>query len=647
MASEQHTLVRNAFEPLRLGELTPEGWLRRQLEIQAAGLSGHLDEFWPDIADSGWIGGTAEGWERGPYWLDGIVPLAFLLRDERLLAKTRHWMDEILARQSPDGWLGPRQDAATGRYKPLDPWPVSVFVKAAVQFHDATGDGRVLPALLAFYRRLETQLQHTPLFDWGRMRWPELVLGIQETCKRTGEVWLLDLAETARQQGYDWEALFAEYRYTGRTSRADISMPTHVVNNAMAIKGGALRYRQSGDPAHLAASWRMIDLLEAYHGQVTGVFTGDEHLAGRNPSQGTELCAVVELMYSLEVLQSIVAGPDLGDRLERIAFNALPATFKPDMWAHQYDQQVNQPVCQVVPEPIYTNNAPESNIYGLEPNYGCCTANMHQGWPKFAAHAWMRVPARGTAPEGLAALSFVPCRVDTVVSDVPVAVQVTSEYPFDGHIQISVRAERPVAFPLWLRIPRWAAGAQLTLEEREHYQPAPATYFRLHRTWQGTTELSLELPMDLRVQTRYRGAASILYGPLVLALEIGENWRLVGGTPPHGDWEVYPTTPWNYALALDRNNPERTIIVDRRPMGDIPFSPDGVPLIARARGAAVPEWGLQQGTAGPVPPSPVSAQGPLQELRLIPFGATNLRIAEFPTLVIDQEVKPEDHDAMP
>jgi len=37
------------------------------LQIQRDGLSGHLDEFWPDVAASGWIGGDAEGWERGPY----------------------------------------------------------------------------------------------------------------------------------------------------------------------------------------------------------------------------------------------------------------------------------------------------------------------------------------------------------------------------------------------------------------------------------------------------------------------------------------------------------------------------------------------------------------------------------------------------
>jgi hypothetical protein len=631
MQRERPGLVPLKLVPLPLGQLTPEGWLKRQLSIQADGLSGHLDEFWPDVAESGWIGGAAEGWERGPYWLDGLVPLAYLLRDDHLIARVQCWIDAILVRQGADGWLGPRQNAATGRYKLLDPWPVSVFVKAALQYHSATHDERIVPAPLAFYHRLASQLEATPQFDWGRMRWPEIVLGMQALYDLTGEGSLLALGETAHRHGYDWAALFADYPYTGRTERADISMPSHVVNNAMAIKGGGLRYRQSGNPADLGASWRMLDLLEAYHGQVSGVFSGDEHVAGRNPSQGTELCAVVEMMYSLEVMLSVAGDPDMGDALERIAFNALPATFKPDMWAHQYDQQANQPVCQVVPDPIYTNNAPESNIYGLEPNYGCCTANMHQGWPKYAAHLWMRVPADRETGEGLAALSLAPCYIDSVLSGVPVNLRVETTYPFEEQVRITVHADTPVVFPLLLRVPRWAKGARLRIDGTETLAPAPGEFARLLRTWQGTTRLILDLPMDVRTETRYHGAASVLYGPLVLALEIGEDWRQIGGTPPHADWEVHPTTPWNYALRLDRAAPEESIHVARRLMGDYPFSPAGVPIYATAQGTVVPEWGLERGTAGPIPRSPVACQSPLVDLRMIPFGATNLRIAEFPT----------------
>jgi hypothetical protein len=63
-------------------ELKPTGWLHRQLRIQADGLSGNLDKIWPDVRDSAWIGGDRDGWERVPYWLDGFIPLSWLLDDE-------------------------------------------------------------------------------------------------------------------------------------------------------------------------------------------------------------------------------------------------------------------------------------------------------------------------------------------------------------------------------------------------------------------------------------------------------------------------------------------------------------------------------------------------------------------------------------
>jgi hypothetical protein len=133
------------FRPLPLGSVKPAGWLKNQLRIQADGLSGHLDEFWPDIKDSGWIGGKAEGWERAPYWLDGVVPLAYLIDDPGLKTKVQRYMDYALTHQAEDGWLGPEK-SATGKYQARDPWPVFVMLKALTQYEEATADPRVVPA---------------------------------------------------------------------------------------------------------------------------------------------------------------------------------------------------------------------------------------------------------------------------------------------------------------------------------------------------------------------------------------------------------------------------------------------------------------------------------------------------------------------
>ena len=149
--SRRPALQPMAFQPLPLGQIKPAGWLREQLETQAAGLSGHLDEFWPDIKDSAWIGGKAEGWERVPYWLDGVVPLAYLLEDRALQAKIKPFIDSILDHQHPDGWLGPVGDPAG--HKPYDVWPLFPLFKALIQYQEATGDPRVIPALLKCARR--------------------------------------------------------------------------------------------------------------------------------------------------------------------------------------------------------------------------------------------------------------------------------------------------------------------------------------------------------------------------------------------------------------------------------------------------------------------------------------------------------------
>ena len=107
------------LKPFTAKELKPRGWMRRQLEIEAKGLVGHLDSVWPDVADSSWIGGAHEAWERVPYWLDGFIPLAYLLEDKHMIARAKKYIDAIIERQRPDGWLCPCDDKKRTNY---DTW---------------------------------------------------------------------------------------------------------------------------------------------------------------------------------------------------------------------------------------------------------------------------------------------------------------------------------------------------------------------------------------------------------------------------------------------------------------------------------------------------------------------------------------------
>lgn len=630
-------LAPRAFSPLPLGSVRPRGWLERQLHLQAAGLTGHLDEFWPDVAESQWFGGTAEGWERAPYWLDGAIPLAFLIDDATLKHRVQQHIDYIVTHQRSDGWFSPYPlDATKQRY---DLWAILLANKVLAQYHDATGDERVLRASLASMRAVHAALDVTPLYDWGRFRWFEGVVPALYAYDVTGEAWLLDYARKLRAQGVNYEEIVASQDFRVPTPRRGLWKWTkHGVNTAMATKAAALSWRLDQRESDRAFATHMIDVLEEYHGQVTGMFTCDECLSGRNPLQGSELCSVVEYMYSLEHLTSVFGDGRFADRLERLAYNALPAEISPDMWSHQYDQQVNQAQCTVNPDQQWSTNGPDSNLFGLAPNYGCCTANFNQGWPKFTAHLWMKTP-----DDGLACIAWAPCEVNTTMRDAPVGVVVETDYPFRETVAMTVTADRDVRFPLSLRIPAWAEGATVQVAGDAARTATAGAVHRIDREWHGATRIDVRLPMRPKITLRYNGAVAIERGPLVYALRIGEEWlRINADKPqrelPHGDFEVHATTPWNYGLIVDPDHAAESVQFTEQPIGDVPFSPDGAGTVATVRARKIPRWKLERGWAGEISPADekwaqpdrtVSEQ-PVEDVTLIPYGCTNLRITEFP-----------------
>jgi uncharacterized protein len=639
-------LAPNAMSLLPLTSVKPKGWLRRQLKIQADGLTGHLDEFWPDVGpNSGWLGGAGEPWERGPYYLDGLLPLAYMLEDEKLIAKAKKWVDWTLDHQQPNGAIGPQAPADADeklRQRYDDWWPKFVILKALTQYYEATGDPRVIPVMTKYFKHHLAESAKRPLRDWGRQRWADELLSVLWLYNRTGDEKLFDLAHVLGAQGRDWNAHFADFKFTSKVDvkalnldqvgwLSDLALGVHGVNNGMALKTSVVWSQVSKQEADRQGLYQMLAMLDKYHGLPNGMFSCDEHYAGTDPTQGTELCTVVEAMFSLEQAIAVLGDPALADRLEKIAYNAQPATMSGDMWSHQYDQQPNQVLCSLERRP-WTSNGPESNLFGMDVNFGCCTANMHQGWPKFVASLWM-----ATADDGLAAVAYGPNEVKTTIKDgAPVTIVEETEYPFRDEIRLTVNPERAAEFSLQLRIPGWANKASITVNGKQVTGVKAGTFHSLKRQWRKGDLVVLKLPMEARASRWHNNSVVIERGPLLYSLKIGEDWRKAQGKiknpaiPPAADWEIHPTTAWNYGLDLNPQKPSVQVI--EKAVGDMPFSASGAPIEIKVKGRKLPEWKMVNGSTGPLPVSPVKSVEPEETLTLIPYGSAKLRVTEFPLI---------------
>jgi hypothetical protein len=300
------------------------------------------------------------------------------------------------------------------------------------------------------------------------------------------------------------------------------------------------------------------------------------------------------------------------------------------MWAHQYNQEPNQVECSLHHKP-WTTDGPESNLFGLEPNFGCCTANFHQGWPKFTASLFMLSGEQDSAAQdGLVAAVFAPCEVNTILRGTPVHVVEETGYPFNGTVRFTINPASPVNFPMQFRIPAWATGATIMVNGQSAPAPAPGSFSRIDRTWRSGDRVEITFPMKPRISRWFNDSMAVERGPLVFSYGVGESWVKLRTRGMTADWQVYPTTSWNYALSIDSTAPEKGIAVTEGEVGESPFTSRHTPVKLSVKARKLNQWRAEDGVAGPVPQSPAESDQPEETITLIPYAAAKLRITAFP-----------------
>jgi len=363
---------------------------------------------------------------------------------------------------------------------------------------------------------------------------------------------------------------------------------------------------------------------------------------------------VVEAMWSLALLAQ--ASPDdlnatkALDALEQLAVNALPGSLSGDLWSHPYLQFANSFEAKPsVSDHVWHSDGPDAAMYGLAPNYECCTANFHQGYPKLIAGLFYEVPEQNT----LVSTLWMPSQLNTS-SDIGggAAVELRTDYPFGLSAEYIIA--NPKAFRLQLRLPAflresagpaaglatvhvWVEGHERTVELVDGFLafdipawPLPEPRVAVRVEWQAA-------PRVVRAPAGTGQGASLFLGPLLLTPDLGETKKVVKRYAfGAADWDTTSTRPWAYAVPSLGSAPPGAVL--RRALGAQPFghSGDVCPLSASVPLLRLEAWATAHNAPGPLPPAE-QLKGTVENVTLLPYGCSSVHMAALPEVPLGLE----------
>jgi hypothetical protein len=664
------------FHPVPLRQVRPAGWVCDFLIRQTKGLTGNPAvsgypygyQFWgSDEDDTSGSYGTWWPYEQTGYWIDGALKCGYLAGDMTLYKNALEEVDYAIDHSDSDGFIGPDS------LREKDRWPHAVFFRAVLAQYEVSGDERYLQALIRHYRAMRHPM------GWDRdVAGVEILLYLYQ---ESGEEDLLTLAED----------LYARFNqsWPDHDCAVDILLsekqPTeHGVTFNEEAKLAAMLYSATGNQAFLRAAVHGYEKLDRKALLADGLHSCSEHIQGKESGDMHETCNLTDHTWALAYLLQATGEARYADRIERVIFNALPGSVTKDFRAVQYFSCTNQVIAASNSNHNLFMRGLNWMSYRPDHEVQCCPGNLHRAMPNYVSKMWMRSNFGAQSDNGIVAVLYGPGSLTTTVgeSNTPVTITALTRYPYEQSIVFSVHPEEPMSFPFSLRIPSWCTQAKIKINDQTlESDLRPGSFATIDRRWQPADVVRLELPFELALEYWPREGVSLRYGPLTLALPVptratvetlnsttrqrketlGEQYRLrpTVEDPAFPAWNLYPDGPWNYALCLDEESLKELKVEWNHDCTD-PFDADNPALKVFVKARRVKGWGLEHkhrirqfghwtedgefcrglrmidGDFKFTPPLPdpdglfETLSDEVEEVALIPYGATMLRVTVFP-----------------
>lgn len=632
-----------------LGEVSADGYLRTQLDLQRNNITNYMELYDEYSEKSGWLGGDGESWERGPYYVRGLVALAYTLKDNELIERANKWIDYAIESQQPDGNFGSKKILSKKLSEKTEDecadewWARMPMLIAISDYYDAevsrgNEDLRVIEFFEKYFRFQLDNLKKYKLKGWAKYRGADNVVSViwyKNKCLKKGiekkELkWLDELAELILSQSFDWSNSF-ENTYTRE----------HVVNTTQGYKYPFLKYLSNEDKSELNKLKIGLARIGNDHGRIDNLPNADEAAKDNRAVNGTETCAVVEGMLSLEIAGQISTEGYIYDLLESYCYNNLPNCFDYNLTSYNY-YQVENSVLMTHGQHGFVNDHGDSNALGIG-GFECCFSNLHMGYPKFVQSMW----ARENEDNSIVLLCYGSNSLDTVIENKRIVFKQVTDYPYSDNVSLKYLGEE-AKLKLKLRIPLWTKKFDVYFNDNKIDYQLEGNFAVIEHDFAYGDEMKIVLQSEIEVVDFHNNSMFVRKGAVLYCNPIKEDWREITDYSYRGvkyapkgtskNWEIYPDEDWNFTF--DKSE-QMNFKVNMHYDNSKPSTQFNYPCSIELDMKKAENWHLEGNSVATT--YSANCLGKSVKRKLIPTAFSRLKISVFPKIGGDIELYKADN----